>query len=108
MTRAEILKGVVVAGIVFVFVFIVVAGLLTLRRGFSARNNPSSMEVFVARTTRKMAMPAQGKTQGQPDSEHSRKPGTGASTLGGPLCDLPRQQWQRKHRYWPKSVPQGS
>jgi mono/diheme cytochrome c family protein len=66
MTRAEILKGVVVAGIVFVFVFIVVGGLLTLRRGFSARNDPSSMEVVVARTTRKMAMPAQAKRKGNP------------------------------------------
>ena len=66
MTRAEILKGVVVAGIVFVFVLIVVGGLLTLRRGFSARNNPSSMEVVVARTTRKMAMPAQAKRKSNP------------------------------------------
>lgn len=66
MTRAEIVKGVVLAGIVFVVVSIVVGGLLTLRHGFSARDNPSWIEVVVARTTRTMAMPAQAKRKQNP------------------------------------------
>ena len=66
MTKPEILKGVVLAVIVFVVVSIVVGGLLTLRRGFSARDNPSWMEVVVARTARAMAMPAQAKRKTNP------------------------------------------
>ena len=66
MTKPEILKGVVLAVIVFVVVSIVVGGLLALRHGFSARDNPSSMEVVVARAARKMAMPAQAKRKQNP------------------------------------------
>lgn len=58
MTKPEILKGVVLAVIVFAVVCIVVGGLLALRHGFSARDNPSWMETVVARTARKLAMPA--------------------------------------------------
>ena len=91
MPRTGILKGVVLAVIVFVVIYVVVGGLLALRHGFSTRDSPSSMEVIVARTTRKIGHTGASKTQEQPDSEHSGKPSASASTLGGPLCDLPRQ-----------------
>ncbi len=33
-------------------------GWMTIRRGFSARDNPSAMEVYVAKTARKLSIPA--------------------------------------------------
>jgi mono/diheme cytochrome c family protein len=33
-------------------------GWMTIRRGFSARDNPSALEAFVARTARKLSIPA--------------------------------------------------
>ena len=66
MTKPEILKGAVLAVIVFVVVSIGVGALLALRRGFSARDKPSWMEVMAARTARKMAMPARAKRKQNP------------------------------------------
>ena len=66
MTRTKILKGAVLAGIVLVVVYISVSGLFILRRGFSARGNPSWMEVVAASTVRKMALPAQAKRKRNP------------------------------------------
>lgn len=65
MTKREILKG-TVAACVFVVAYIVVSGLFTLRRGFSARDNPSWMEVAAARAARKIAVPAQAKRRPNP------------------------------------------
>lgn len=66
MTKREILKGVVLTGIVAIVSYLVVSGLFTLHRGFSARDNPSWMEVMAARTARKMAMPARAKRKQNP------------------------------------------
>jgi mono/diheme cytochrome c family protein len=66
MTRKGILKGAVLSVIVFAAVYIVVSGLFALRRGFSARDNPSWMETLAARTTRGMAMPAQARRMKNP------------------------------------------
>lgn len=33
-------------------------GWITIRRGFSARDNPSAMEAYVAKTARKLSIPA--------------------------------------------------
>lgn len=71
MTKRQILKAVVLAVAVFVVVFIVVGGLFALRRGFSARDNPSWMETVAARTARSMAMPAQSKLMKNPTSDTS-------------------------------------
>lgn len=66
MSKAKILKGVVLAVLVFVVVCIVVGGSLTLRHGFSARDNPSWLETAAARTARSMAMPAEAKRMKNP------------------------------------------
>jgi len=39
---------------------------LTIRRGFSARDNPSAMEAYVARTARKLSIPAQERDAQKP------------------------------------------
>jgi mono/diheme cytochrome c family protein len=66
MTGKRILKGVVLSVIVFAAVYVVVSGLFALRRGFSTRDNPSSMETVAARTARSMAMPTRAKRKLNP------------------------------------------
>jgi mono/diheme cytochrome c family protein len=44
-----------------VLLVVAVTGTLAVRRGFSARDNPSWVETFVARTARTMAVPAKAK-----------------------------------------------
>lgn len=53
----------VLLGIVIVAV---VVGILTIRRGFSAREQPSGLETFVARTARRLATPASMKNARNP------------------------------------------
>ena len=57
MPRRKIVQAV----LVFLVVYVAVDGLLTLRHGFSARDNPSWIETVVARTTRRMVVPAKVK-----------------------------------------------
>ena len=52
--------------ILLLVVFIAVHGLLTLRHGFSARDNPSRPEIVIARVTRRLAVPADAKRQQNP------------------------------------------
>jgi hypothetical protein len=37
-----------------------------IRHGFSARDNPSALEVYIARTTRKLAVPGSARDQKNP------------------------------------------
>lgn len=46
----------------------VAAGWVTIRRGFSARERPSTLETFVARTARALAVPATAKNEKNPFS----------------------------------------
>jgi hypothetical protein len=41
-------------------------GWMTIRRGFSARDNPSAMEAYMARTARKLAGPASARDAKNP------------------------------------------
>jgi mono/diheme cytochrome c family protein len=41
-------------------------GWITIRRGFSARDNPSAMEAYVARTVRKLSIPAEERDAKNP------------------------------------------
>jgi mono/diheme cytochrome c family protein len=45
-------------GFFVLLIAVTVYGWLTIRRGFSARDNPSAMEAFVATTARKLSIPA--------------------------------------------------
>ena len=51
------LSVIVLCGCGVVFIGLLLAGALTIRRGFSARNEPSAIESFVARYIRHMAVP---------------------------------------------------
>jgi len=54
MRKRIVLLSIIVAGIVGAAAF----GWVTIRRGFSARDNPSAMEAYVAKTARKLSIPA--------------------------------------------------
>ncbi len=53
-----------VIGIVLLVIFI--AGWIEIRHGFSARDNPTTLEAFVARKVRMMAIPRKAKSQKNP------------------------------------------
>ena len=57
MRKRTLLLSITAAAVAGVAAF----GLVSIRRGFSARDNPSWIETFVARTTRSMAVPAGAK-----------------------------------------------
>jgi mono/diheme cytochrome c family protein len=49
------------------FVILVVAGaVIAVHRGFSARNQPSAVETYVARTPRRLAVPSRAKSETNP------------------------------------------
>jgi mono/diheme cytochrome c family protein len=54
MKKRTLLLSIAAAGIAGAAAF----GWVTIRRGFSARDNPSAMEVYLAKTTRKLSIPA--------------------------------------------------
>lgn len=60
-------KNRVVSLVVVAAVVVVVAGAVaTVRRGFSARDQPSALETYVARTARRLAVPSRAKGQKNP------------------------------------------
>ena len=44
----------------------IVQGVAVIRHGFSARDAPSALETYVARTTRKLAVPSDARNQKNP------------------------------------------
>ena len=54
MRKRTLLLSITAAGITGAAVF----GWVTIRRGFSARDNPSAMEAYLAKTARKLSIPA--------------------------------------------------
>jgi mono/diheme cytochrome c family protein len=54
MKKRTLLLSIAAAGIAGAAAF----GWVTIRRGFSARDNPSAMEVYLAKTARKLSIPA--------------------------------------------------
>jgi mono/diheme cytochrome c family protein len=54
MRKRTLLMLIVAAGLAGAAVF----GFTTIRRGFSARDNPSAMETYVAKTARRLSVPA--------------------------------------------------
>jgi hypothetical protein len=62
MRRRSLFLSIIAAGVAGVAAF----GWVTIRHGFSARDNPSWMETFVARTTRSMAVPSGAKPMRNP------------------------------------------
>jgi mono/diheme cytochrome c family protein len=62
MRKRPLFLSIAAAGVAGAAVF----GWSTIRRGFSARDNPSAMEAFVARTARKLSIPATGRDSKNP------------------------------------------
>ena len=54
MRKRTLLLSIITAGIAGAAAF----GWMTIRRGFSARNNPSVLETYVAKTARRLSVPA--------------------------------------------------
>ena len=62
MKRRTLFLSIIVAGIAGATAF----GWMTTRRGFSARDNPSAMEAYVARAARKLSVPASERNAKNP------------------------------------------
>src|SRR5947209_506472 len=62
MPRNRVLSLVVVAAVVLV----VAGAVAAVRRGFSARDQPSALETYVARTARRLALPSKAKGEKNP------------------------------------------
>jgi mono/diheme cytochrome c family protein len=62
MRKRTLLLSIVAAGVAGAATF----GWMTIRRGFSARDNPSVMEVYMAKTARKLAIPASDRDAKNP------------------------------------------
>jgi len=54
MTKHTLLLSIIAAGVAGAAAF----GWVTIRRGFSARDNPSALEAYLARTARNLSIPA--------------------------------------------------
>jgi len=54
MRKRALLLSIIVAGVAGAAAF----GWMTIRRGFSARDNPSAMEAYMAKTARRLSIPA--------------------------------------------------
>lgn len=52
--------------VLLLVVIAIVQGVGMIRHGFSARDTPSALEVYIARTTRKLAVPANARDQKNP------------------------------------------
>ena len=62
MRKRTLLLSIIAAGIAGVAVF----GWVTIRRGFSARDNPSAIETYVAKTARRLSVPASERNAKNP------------------------------------------
>jgi mono/diheme cytochrome c family protein len=62
MRKRTLLLSLTAAGVAGATAF----GWVTIRRGFSARHNPSALEVYVAKTARNLSIPASERTAKNP------------------------------------------
>lgn len=52
--------------VLFFVIAVTVQGVILIRRGLSARDTPTALETYVARTTRKLAVPSSARWQKNP------------------------------------------
>ncbi len=64
-------KPTLIAFVGAVLVAVAIAGFTTVRRGFSARDNPSAMETYVAKTARRLSVPASQRNEANPFPQSS-------------------------------------
>ena len=66
MTKGKLVKALVLWSAVIVGLVIAIVGVTMIRHGFSARQSPSRIETFVARSARSMAVPARARRMKNP------------------------------------------
>ena len=66
MTKGKLVKALVLWSAVIVLLVIATLGVTMIRHGFSARESPSRIETFVARSARSMAVPTRAKRMKNP------------------------------------------
>ncbi len=66
MTRAKLAKTLVLWSAVIVVLLIIAGGVVAVRRGFSARDNPSALETYIAKTARRLSVPASQRNATNP------------------------------------------
>jgi mono/diheme cytochrome c family protein len=62
MRKRTLLLSIIVAGVAGAAAF----GWVTIRRGFNARDNPSVVETYVAKTARRLSVPASERNSKNP------------------------------------------
>lgn len=67
MTTMQTKHKMLIGGTVIVLLaFLIIVGIVTIHHGFSARDNPTSVERMVAQTARKLAVPGKAKDMKNP------------------------------------------
>ena len=66
MTKGKLVKALVLWSAVIVGLVIAIVGVTMICHGFSARQSPSRIETFVARSARSMAVPARARRMKNP------------------------------------------
>jgi len=66
MTKGELVKALVLWSAVIVVLVMAALGVTMIRHGFSARESPSRIEIFVARSARSMAVTVRAKRMKNP------------------------------------------
>jgi len=66
MTKGKLVKVLVLWSAVIVGLLISAGGVVIVRRGFSARDHPSVLETYIAKTARKLSVPASQRNATNP------------------------------------------
>jgi mono/diheme cytochrome c family protein len=57
MTKGKLVRALMLWSVVIIVLLIAAGGVFAVRRGFSARDNPSALETYVAKTARRLSVP---------------------------------------------------
>ena len=66
MTKGKLVKVLVLWPAVIAVLLITAGGVVAVRRGFSARDNPSALETYVAKTARRLSVPTSQRNATNP------------------------------------------
>jgi hypothetical protein len=104
MRKRPLLLSITAAGIAGAAAF----GWVTMRRCFSARDTPSVVETYVAKTARTLFGPGVTTQRDESFPAHPRSSQRGARPLRRSLRQLPRQRRQREDTDRPESLPENA
>jgi len=66
MTKGKLVRALMLWSVVIIVLLIAARGVIAVRRGFSARDNPSALETYVAKTARRLSVPAMQRNATNP------------------------------------------